>query len=58
MSLLAALATQAATPGSVPVAVETPSVDWWGLLPLILLAAPAMVLLPANTKSVLSGSSL
>lgn len=49
MSLLAALATQTATAGSAPVVVDTPSVDWWGLLPLILLAAPAMVLLHVSS---------
>ncbi|MBM3684023.1 MAG: NADH-quinone oxidoreductase subunit N [Actinobacteria bacterium] len=51
MSLLASLAAQAAQPVTpvTSVLVETPSVDWWGLLPLILLAAPAMVLLHASS---------
>ena len=31
------------------VAVTTPSVDWWGVMPLLLLAAPAMVLLHASS---------
>ena len=37
----AGLLAQATTPTRVP----TPSVDWWGLMPLLVLAAPAMILL-------------
>src|SRR5215208_4856415 len=39
MSLLAQV------PGDLVDRVATPGVDWWGVMPLILLAVPAMVLL-------------
>ncbi|MEZ5231553.1 MAG: hypothetical protein R2749_02415 [Acidimicrobiales bacterium] len=29
--------------------LTTPSVDWWGVMPLLLLTAPAMVLLHASS---------
>ncbi len=57
MTLLTGLLAQADPGTSLPAPVITPGVDWWGVMPLLLLAAPAMVLLHVSSllKRVFTG---